>query len=284
VIVDPRPKGRHKRFSNETLSRLEALSQGTPAEILFQALAALGSASLREVIARSNLEAGAAGAALTDLVESGQLVAVEEPPGGMLTPKLDLLVTSRGHWENLAARVQAELENYHRAHPLRRGMPKEELKSRLKIAPRLFNAGLRRLISAGIAQETGPLIHRPEHAIRFSSQQQQLVESLLDRFADTPYAPPSAKDSQAQVGEDIFAALLETSALVAVAPDVVFRRADYERLVSEVRRLLEQRGTVTAAEVRDHFNTSRRYALALLEHMDSLGITVREGDARRLRK
>jgi hypothetical protein len=36
--------------------------------------------------------------------------------------------------------------------------------------------------------------------------------------------------------------------------------------------------------VRDHFNTSRRYVLALLEHLDATGVTVREGDARRLRK
>jgi selenocysteine-specific elongation factor len=40
---------------------------------------------------------------------------------------------------------------------------------------------------------------------------------------------------------------------------------------------------VSAAQVRDHFNTSRRYVLALLEHMDEVGITMREGDVRRLR-
>jgi selenocysteine-specific elongation factor len=40
---------------------------------------------------------------------------------------------------------------------------------------------------------------------------------------------------------------------------------------------------VTAAEVRDHFNTSRRYVLALLEHLDATGVTVRDGDVRRLK-
>jgi len=46
---------------------------------------------------------------------------------------------------------------------------------------------------------------------------------------------------------------------------------------------LNKKGTITAAEVRDHFNTSRRYVLALLEYLDAQGITVRVGDTRRLK-
>jgi selenocysteine-specific elongation factor len=37
------------------------------------------------------------------------------------------------------------------------------------------------------------------------------------------------------------------------------------------------------AQFRDRFNTSRRYALAFLEHLDSIGVTLREGDLRRLK-
>jgi selenocysteine-specific elongation factor len=65
---------------------------------------------------------------------------------------------------------------------------------------------------------------------------------------------------------------------------VVFRKQDYDLMVSEIMDLLKSRGTITAAEVRDHFNTSRRYVLALLEHLDTRGITEREGDIRRLIK
>jgi len=41
--------------------------------------------------------------------------------------------------------------------------------------------------------------------------------------------------------------------------------------------------SITAAQVRDHFNTSRRYVLAFLEHLDAIGVTIREGDTRRLK-
>jgi selenocysteine-specific elongation factor len=38
------------------------------------------------------------------------------------------------------------------------------------------------------------------------------------------------------------------------------------------------------AEVRDRFKTSRKYALALMEHLDEQGVTLRSGDERVLRR
>jgi selenocysteine-specific elongation factor len=45
--------------------------------------------------------------------------------------------------------------------------------------------------------------------------------------------------------------------------------------------VLRQKGQISLAEVRDLFQTSRRYAQALLEHLDAIGVTVRDGDFRR---
>ena len=131
--------------------------------------------------------------------------------------------------------------------------------------------------------ESGPLVQRPGHAIRLNPQQQRQVDALLKRFAASPYAPPTVKECQAELGEDLYTALLELGQLTFVPPDVVFRRSDYEHMLAEVRRLITQKGAVTAAEVRDHFNTSRRYALAFLEYLDAQGITLRDGDVRRLK-
>ena len=54
-------------------------------------------------------------------------------------------------------------------------------------------------------------------------------------------------------------------------------------MLAEVRRLIQLNGPISAAQVRDHFNTSRRYVLAFLEHLDAIGVTVRAGDLRRLK-
>jgi selenocysteine-specific elongation factor len=54
-------------------------------------------------------------------------------------------------------------------------------------------------------------------------------------------------------------------------------------MVDEVKHMIQTQDSISAAQVRDHFSTSRKYALALLEHLDTIGVTVREGDVRRLK-
>ena len=287
LVVDAQPKGRHKRFASGTLSRLEALSHGSPSEVLFQALLSLGAAPVKEIIERSSLDSNSVPQALGELLETGQILALEGSfdPAAPLTG--NALVTSKGYWEQLADRSVQEVEKYHRSFPLRPGMPREELKSRLKStlrdSPRLFNAVLSKLVAEGELTEAGPLVKRPDHSIRFTNEQKQRADRLLARFAQAPYAPPSVKECLSEVGEDLFAALIDLGQFVSVSSEVVFRREDYERMVAEVRNMLQMRGKITAAEVRDHFNTSRRYVLALLEHLDAIGVTVREGDYRKLK-
>ncbi|GAB4489840.1 MAG: selenocysteine-specific translation elongation factor [Anaerolineales bacterium] len=275
-VVDPHPSKRHKRFDAGVLSGLESLSKGDPAEVLFLAAMRLGAATARETVTTARLESESAASALRECIESGMLIPLES---GEISPSSDILLIPQPLWASLKESALAALANYHKTFPLRRGMPREELKSRLKLPPRLFNAALKRL---DLAEGAGWLA-LPGHEIRFSAQQQAKVNALLKKFAANPYAPPSVKECQAEVGEDVYATLVDLGHLTQVSPEVVFRQADYEQMAAAVRHLLAQKGQITAAEVRDLFNTSRKYALGLLEHLDSLGVTRRDGDFRRLR-
>lgn len=284
AVVEPHPKGRHKRFAAETLAGLEALSQGAPGDILLQSLLGAGAAAYKDLVARSNLDASQARQAAQELLDAGQMLVLEGEPAAL---RPDDLLVSRNLWEQIAQRMTQEAESYHKAYPLRRGMPREELKSRLKDllrpSPRLFNAALRRLVAEGSLQEAGPLVQRPGHAIRFTPQQEQSIQRLLARFAAAPYSPPTVKECQSEVGEEVLAALIDLGQLVAVDPEVLFRQEDYNRMLGDVRRLIQQNGSLTVAQARDHFNTSRRYVLAFLEHLDLSGITTRQGDERKLK-
>jgi selenocysteine-specific elongation factor len=55
-------------------------------------------------------------------------------------------------------------------------------------------------------------------------------------------------------------------------------------MIGLVRNHFAAEDTLTAAQFRDMLNTSRRYVLAFLEHLDAQGVTIREGDVRKLRK
>jgi selenocysteine-specific elongation factor len=124
----------------------------------------------------------------------------------------------------------------------------------------------------------------PGHIVRFSPFQQVKVDKIMVMFTASPYAPPSVKECQAEVGEEIFGILKESGELVSVSEEVVFRKADYEFMVEKIRQQLKLKGKLTLAEVRDLLQTSRKYVQALLEHLDAVGVTVRDGDFRKLRR
>ena len=277
AVVDPQPQARHKRFDKAVLWALDALAKGSPAEVLLQATVALGPAPGKDVISRSRLDGPTAELAMKELLGRGQLVKLDDGQWSM-----DSVVLTASQWTELKESAIGTLVAYHGAYPLRRGIPREELKSRLKLAPRLFNLVMPKMSTEGVLAEGPKWIALPGHMVLFSPFQQVKVDKLLALFTAAPFAPPSVKECQAEVGEDIFSALREFGDLVAVSDEVVFRKTDYKTMVEKIRQVLQLKGQISLAEVRDLLNTSRKYVQALLEHLDAIGVTVRDGDFRRL--
>ena len=231
VVLDADPRGRHKRNDPAIVDRLAALTQGTPTEVLLQAALALGIAPIREMTKRARLENNLATLALQEALGSGQMILLEKDTA---TPDSDLLAAHAAVWGTETSRAEREVANFHQANPLRGGIPREMLKSRLKLSQRVFQAALKAWLADGKLAENGQLIHLPAFTVRFSPQQQALVDGLLKQFAAAPYATPSVKDSIALVGEAVFDALLERGELIAVSTEVVFRKSDYRVMLNGV--------------------------------------------------
>ena len=281
VIVDPQPKGRHKRFDENILKSLESLSQGTPADVLLEAALALNIASMKDIVTRSRLENTNAEIALKELLEAGSLIRLEEETPTITT---NSLVIALPHWNTLQEKILQIVESHHQNYPLRRGIPREELKSRLKLPPRAFNSLMTHYLSQNILKESNNYLAKPEHEVRFDNGQQVNVRALMRKFEQNPHSPPSVKECQAEVGEEILNALIELDELVAVSQEVLFRKRDYDEMVRQVRETIQQKGQITLAEARDMFDSSRKYVQGLLEHLDAIGITVRDGEFRKLKK
>jgi selenocysteine-specific elongation factor len=193
------------------------------------------------------------------------------------------LVAARSTWNQLAADLRAALSAFHAAHPLRAGMPREELKSRLNLSPKIFNAVLAQAERLGLAAASAALARLPGHTVTFSAAQQAAVEAVLADFRRDPHNTPSVKDCAARLGADVLAVLVEQATLVQVSPEVLFLSETYAAMLERVREHARSTGKITVAEARDLFGTSRKYALALLEYLDAQGVTKRVGDERVLR-
>ncbi|MHB0988182.1 MAG: selenocysteine-specific translation elongation factor [Bellilinea sp.] len=280
VVLDADPRGRHRRKDTAVLSRLNALTQGTPVEVLLQAAQALGIAPLRDILRRARLDAVQAPAALQEALGGGQLLLVEN---GEAKSDSDVLAAHTAVWAGETGRAEREVAAFHQANPLRVGIPREMLKSRLKMSQRVFQAAVKVWVKAEKIQEKGQSLQLPDFQVRFSQQQQARVDALLKQFAAAPYATPSVKECMAATGEDVYTALVEQGILVNVSAEVVFRASDYQVMLAGVEQAILRDGSLSAAQFRDMYNTSRKYALAFLEHLDAIGITLREGDVRKLK-
>ena len=281
AIVDHQPKGRHKRFDKKVLKSLASLAAGSPADVMLEAALALNAAAVKDVVSRSRLEVGPATEALQEVLDNGQLLQLED---GNLTISSDTLVIAAPHWNALHDKAIQMVQAYHQNFPLRRGISREELKSRLKLQPRVFNALIKKMAAENVLVDAVGTVSIPGHEITFDSGQQAKIQALMRRFVQSPYSPPSVKECQAEVGEDVVAALVELGQLKQLTPDVLFRTEDYESMVTKVRGFITEKGQMTVADARDLFNSSRKYMLALMEHLDATGVTIRDGDFRKLRR
>ncbi|MEX1253044.1 MAG: selenocysteine-specific translation elongation factor [Dehalococcoidia bacterium] len=267
-IVDTRPK-RHRRFHAPTLDALETLLRGSPVEALLATLARIEPASLDALARETNASLDELRASVEALVQEGRVVALGNA----------LLITADG-FAALGERARAAIDAYHREHPTLRGVPREELRSRLRLDERVFAAALARWCDDGLLVEAGAAVALPGHAPSLTPAQQAEADAYLASIAASPHAPPTDRAPSAE----LLAYLEDAGRVVSVGDGVVFTAEAYREMVDRVTDHLRREGAITLGQTRDLFATTRKYAQALLEHLDERRVTRRVGDERVLRE
>ena len=284
VVLSPHPRRRWRRFDPAVLARFETLSHGAPDTVLLQTLARKPFVEPAALLAASELDATAGAAALAELRSQRALKEI----GGEGQP----LLVSWERWQTLLTQIDRLLAHFHKQAPLRQGMPRGELRSRLQpllpgaaLTVRLFNAIVAAAQADAVIAADDAMVWQTAFAVRLAPAQDAAVARTLAAFAAAPYAPPNQAEALHLLGgdEELLAMLLERNELVRIGGDVLFRRDDLAALMAGVLEHLRAAGTITLAEVRDRFQTTRKYAQAVLEEMDARRLTRREGDVRVLR-
>lgn len=279
VVADAHPKRRHRLKDQDVIGQLEAFLQGTPATVLQRTLERIGPAPLSKGLKEAGLSEDEAEEAIRELINNGELISFNDSD---LSAYSSELVVDKHTWLKMAERIRKTLGDYHQANQLRIGMPVEELRSKMGMETKLADFLLEHAAKEGHVVIVPGYVYLRDHRVQLDDNEQIMVDQLLMKFDSDPYAPPSIKATMQEIGEDLVQFLLESGSLVQVSEDVIFKADAYEEMVDKVKRVLREKRSITIAEVRDIFKTSRKYALALMEHLDAIKLTVREGDERRL--
>jgi selenocysteine-specific elongation factor len=275
IVLDPHPPYRHKRFDDAILDQLEALSGGEPSDVLLQAMTRFGAGPVDEVLKVSGLEEDTAREIMDQLVKEKTLILVGKGK--------NQIVTVRSLWEDQKKHLLDMIIIYHKNHPLRSGMPREELKSQMRMDGGIFDRLVENLIQTGEIFQEGPVVSIKGFKIAYSSDQEKKIKELMAQFKANPTQPPSVKECREAVGEEIYKSLVDGGELLQVSSEVVFTPEIHKKMVADVQGKITKDGPVTVAQVRDLLGSSRKYVLAFLENLDAEGVTVREGDVRRLK-
>jgi len=201
-------------------------------------------------------------------------------------------LTTRAKWERLGAAVADVLKHHHEAHPLAAGMELESVRSRLKepVPPRLFRPVVDRLETAGVVAREESLLRLPGHRVRLAGSEADEAAEVLRAIAEGGFTPPDSKQLAADISlaperlQALLGVLERRHDVVRVAPDLYYAADALERARAALLDRLRARPEITVAEYRTMLSASRKYALALLDYFDRAALTIRVGDARRLRR
>jgi selenocysteine-specific elongation factor len=272
---------RHRRRQTSVLQQLEVLAEGTPDEIVLERLRTREPTDVDSLVTRAGLPAAETRAAIARLVDAREVLLLDGANG---STRIDgrAFVASTSGWQRLSEQVTDTLGGFHRRYPLRRGLPKEELRTRLGAEPRLFVRELERLKADGVATEDGPFVRLTTHTVTFSLEQEAQITELIDVLREAGVSPPDRPDLEAELGisSELVDALLAQGRLVEVAAGLVYDRETLAAIVERIRQDIRANGPRTVAQIRDLLDASRKYTLALVNYTDEHKLTRRVGDER----
>jgi selenocysteine-specific elongation factor len=274
-VIAPNPI-RHRRFRPETLQALETLAAGSPDEILLHELEQRPR-EIRDLRSRTpGLDAKRVDEALAQLVAEGDVVVL----GARDRPAIpgDFVLAS-SLWDATLERLTDVVRGYHASQPARPGIAREEARSRMNDLPaRLFDDMIASAAASGVVVDDGATLRLPDFHVSLAPASRASADAFVAAARAQPFAPPGPREFA--LDPETLAALEHLGEIEKIADGVYFTPEAWRQLVADTLGFIDNHGTLTLAQFRDHFGTSRKYAQAALEHLDRLTYTRRVGDDR----
>lgn len=282
VVLDPFARAA-RRASERRHARLAALEAESPEPALAALLAACGERGVD--LARFER---------TFNLLPERAAAIYRKAGLVVLGKEHRLGIARELHERLREAAPAAVGAFHRAQPQATGMEIAALHAQL--APRLpqeaLHSVLRELAGERKLEIAGNLVRLPGHDATSNPEDERIWRLAQPALKQAGFAPPTVAELAAALGlkeaalKDFLHRKSRSGEVLRVPPDRFYPRETLAVLAATAQALARSspNGLFTAAQYRDAIGTGRGLAIQILELFDTLGITQRVGDARKMRK
>lgn len=280
LIFDPYAL-KHKRHRESVMAELETKLAATPEERVLQLLEKKSSGlSTSKLSLLTGLEPEEIENVIGELTNAKQVLAINFEGGKYLVTSVQV-----SEWLENAKKIIGE---YHRTYPLRRGIPREELRSRRfpNLPPRVFYALLEHWQKAQELQDSGGQVALYGYHPIPSTKQKQMVQAITVAFQQAKWQPPTMSEFLRSLkltdeeGQELVHFLVQEGKLDRIAEDLYFSREALDQAKEKVAALIRSNGGIELGAVRDALDSSRKFVLPLLEYLDQTRFTRRVGDKR----
>ncbi len=276
-ILDPRWR---RRRGKDLPRALEALADRSSALELWVAESGERGVTAAELAPRLGCDRNQLGRELDDRVAAGHLLAVESGRGRRWIAPVAV--------RRVIERAKKILAEYFRADRLARGMPKAQLLGQVlpRRAADLANVYLDWLEAEKVLVTEVDLVNLPGREAKLSGEESKLSRRLLAAIEAAGLTPPSPKELAAelaakpQILEGVQRFLIQQGKLARLPGGLLVAASSIDRLGAELRSA--DWDPFTVPEFKDRYGLSRKWAIPLLEHLDSIGVTRRVGDKRQV--
>jgi selenocysteine-specific elongation factor len=283
-VLDPVPS-KHKRLRPEVVAGVRALLDAEPAAIISHHVAGAGyrGVSFPELKVVANLSDKPLNAVLQGLLTERTIIQ---------TDKENRIFIHGKTFGKLKSEIKDRLDTYHRNNPLKAGMSKEEIKSKLPpvLSVKLFNMVLQAMVKEGEIVQEERSVRLASHAVALGIDQEAVKEKILAVYREGGLRPPYFKDLQRELdvdgirSKDVLTLLVEEGKLVKAKEDLYFDAGAIQALRERLAAYFAQQPDLSAADFKEMTGLSRKYLIPLLEYFDAANVTIRVGDVRKLRK
>lgn len=280
TILNPAPS-KHKLHDTRAIEELLVMEKGDPEFIIEQVIKKCS----RTFPGRTQVELKS-GKGIPDI--EGVLKTLAEKKKIIGLPGSDGLVyIYAGEFKAIKEEIESILSDFHRANPLKQGIKKEEIKSRVfgDIKQRTFDEILK-LLSEDTIEIGTSIIWKKGFAVKFDQNQERIKDQIYGSFESAGYQPPAPEQVTSSFGKDaktafmVFEALVDSGRLVKINEDIYLPEDKLVEAREKVTAYIKEYGQITAADFRDLIGASRKYAVPILEYFDYIKLTRRVEDKR----
>jgi selenocysteine-specific elongation factor len=235
-------------------------------------------ASENEVSIRAKMLPGPLKEILAALVEEGEVFN--------LSPKLFI------HRETYRVVQQKLLDivgEFHRTKPESPGISSERLLEASRLKKDVFDGLVKLLLLQKKLVERKHRLALPGHQETFSDDEQRMLHSVESLFKDNAFSPPKLEQiveytkANPERIRKILKILLEHEQLIRVDKDLFFHREAVEQARQILTSYIEKEGGLESVKFKYLLDTTRKFAIPLLDYFDRIGVTRRSGYTRYLR-